>query len=242
METKSSITNNQYGYSGWRGGIGIAFGAPAKKMSDITELGYEIIWGDEDISCIKLLNIAIFRYFNCIVELSIKDPQGRYDFSNIEDKNQAAKLAFDAWAEINFGVKGLSKYADIRYFPEGKYGDVYGKMDLSSNNPLVGSIIDAYLKWFVDRDLKKGGIALDNAGKVPETFLKILEEKLHEKGLGIATNGCPEELLSHIDFFGNEGFPFTVDFARKIREKGFRGILAEFALQHLSPGELELYI
>ncbi len=238
-----SDDNPSNNYSGWQGGIGIAFGYPAKNIPDVTELGYEIEWGgDEDIKCAKILNISLFRYWNSIVELHIKDPGGRYDFSEIEDKNEAARLAFDAWAEISFGIKGLSKYASVKYTPDGNYGDVYGVMDLSSENPLVVAVIDTYLKWFIDKGVKKGGIALDNAGKVPIAFLEALNKKFHAKGLGIATNGCPEECLPFIDFFGNEGFPFTVDFARNIRSKGFKGILGEFTTRHLSSGELESYI
>ncbi len=31
-------------YSGWRGGISIAFGTPSRDIADVTELGYEINW------------------------------------------------------------------------------------------------------------------------------------------------------------------------------------------------------
>jgi hypothetical protein len=77
---------------------------------------------------------------------------------------------------------------------------------------------------------------------VPEAFLKALAQRLNARGLGIAANGCPDEYLSYIDFFGNEGFPFSIAFARSAREKGLRGILGEFTMQHLAPGELDSYL
>lgn len=240
MTTAMCVANNDY--SGWRGGIGIAFGNPGRIIPDITELGYEIAWGSEDLRCAKILDIAIFRYINSIVEISLKDPNGKYDFSQMTDKDEAARLAFDAWAEIHYGIKGLSKYATVRYKPEGSYGDVYGSMDFSSENPLVTAIIDTYLKWFVDNDIKRGGIALDNAGGMTEVFLGLVKKKFNEKGLGIASNGCPDRYFSYIDILGNEGFPYTIQYSRDIRSKGFCGILAEFTLQHLSPGELEAYL
>jgi hypothetical protein len=229
-------------YSGWRGGIGIAFGAPSRKIPDITELGYEIAWGDEDVARAKILNIAIFRYTNSRVEISLKDPRGKYDFSQVADKDEAAKLAFDAWAENLYGIKGLSKYAKVKYYPEGAYGDVYGTIDFSSENPLVNAIIDTYLKWFIDNGIKRGGIALDNAFDVTPVYLNLIKRKFNSRGLGIASNGCPDKYLSYIDVFGNEGFPFNIKYARDIRSRGFQGIFAEFTLQHLSPGELESYL
>jgi hypothetical protein len=42
--------------------------------------------------------------------------------------------------------------------------------------------------------------------------------------------------------FCNEGFPYTVEYARQSWAKGFRGILGEFTMQHLSSGELEAYL
>lgn len=228
-------------YSGWRGGIGIAFGS-ARHIPDATELGYEIIWGDENLACVKILDIVYFRYWNAAVETSIKDSQGRWDFSKIEDKNEAARLAFDAWAEINYGVKGLSKYANAKYVPAGAYGDVEGIMDLSSENPLVTAVIDNYLKWFKDNGINHGGIGIDNAANLPQTFLDILKKRFHAKGLGIASNGCPVQYLSYIDFMGGEGFPYTVEQAQEIRSKGFKGIQGEFTTQHLSPSEMELYL
>ncbi len=34
--------------SGWRGGIGIAFGTPSRAIADVSELGYDIVWGSDD--------------------------------------------------------------------------------------------------------------------------------------------------------------------------------------------------
>lgn len=231
-------------YSGWRGGIGITFGSPSRRIPDIMELGYEIMWGEEDYpeAVNSILGVSIFRYWNNVVECMLKDPGGKYDFSNMEDKQKASELAFDAWAEMQLETKGLSKYATVKYHPEGAYGDVYGAMDYSSENPLVNALVDSYLKWFKDNKIKTGGIALDNAGKLPENFLRSLRKRFIAQGLGIATNGCPEALLPYIDFFGEEGFPFTVPQAVEMRKKGLKGILGEFTMQHLSAGELESYI
>ena len=226
----------------WRGGIGITFGEPTRKIPDITELGYEIIWGDEHLPCVKALGLAVFRYWNSIVETSLKDPGGKYDFSEMGDKRKAAELAFDAWAELQYGVKGLSKYAKVRHNPGGAYGDVFGSMDLSSKNPLVKAVIRTYLNWFKENGVTSGGIALDNAGRVPEPFLKSLKRELNALGLGIATNGCPDRYLRYIDFFGNEGFPFSPESAKRARRKGFRGIFGEFALRQISSGDLESYL
>ena len=229
-------------HSGWRGGIGITFGAPSREIADVTELGYEIVWGGGEVQAAKALDVAVFSYWNSVVETSLKDPGGRYDFSRMADKNEAARLAFDAWTERSYGVKGLSRYASVRYRPDAPYGDVYGSMDLSSENDLVKAVIAKYLKWFDDHGIRQGGIGLDNAGKVPRAFLEALQRQLRARGLGIAANGCPDDYLSLIDFFGNEGFPFTLEYARQARTKGFRGILGEFTMQHLSGGELESYL
>jgi len=226
----------------WRGGIGITFGQPARKMPDITELGYEIIWGDEHLPCVKALDLAVFRYWNSIVETSLRDPGGRYDFSQLGDKQEAARLAFDAWAELQYGAKGLSRYARVRHNPGGAYGDVFGSMDLSSENPLVTAVVQTYLEWLKEKGITSGGIALDNAFRVPEPFLKALKRELNALGLGIATNGCPDRYLPYIDFFGNEGFPFSPESAKRARSKGFRGIFGEFTLRQISPGGLETYL
>ena len=45
------------GYSGWRGGIGIAFGNPSRTIPDVTELGYEIAWGSDDTRAVKTLDL-----------------------------------------------------------------------------------------------------------------------------------------------------------------------------------------
>ena len=87
-----------------------------------------------------------------------------------------------------------------------------------------------------------GGIALDNAGKVPREFLETLRRRLTPRGLGIAANGCPDKYMAYIDFFGNEGFPFSINYARRRRENGLHGILGEFTMQHLSGGELDAYL
>ena len=227
-------------FSGWRGGIGITFGTPSRDIADVTEMGYEIAWGSEDPRTIKALGISVFRYWNSIVETSLKG--SGYDFSELPDKDEAAKLAFDAWMERVYGVKGLSKFASVRYNPKGSYGDVYGSMDLSSENDLVKAVIAKYMQGFDKDGITRGGIGLDNAGKVPREFLETLARRLNARGLGIAANGCPDEYLTYIDFFGNEGFPFSIDYARRAREKGLRGILGEFTMQHLSGGELNAYL
>ena len=76
--------------------------------------------------------------------------------------------------ERPYGVKGLSKYATVRYNPEGAYGDVYGSMDLSSENDLVKAVIAGYMQGFDKDGITHGGIGLDNAGKVPREFLEAL--------------------------------------------------------------------
>ncbi|NUQ64957.1 MAG: hypothetical protein HUU20_21040 [Pirellulales bacterium] len=227
-------------FSGWRGGIGITFGTPSRDIADVTEMGYEIVWGGEDPRAVRALGISAFRYWNSIVETSLKG--SGYDFSQIPDKEEAARLAFDAWMERSYGVKGLSKYADVRYHPQGAYGDVYGSMDLSAENDLVKAVIAGYMQGFEKDGITRGGIGLDNAGKVPREFLEALARRLNARGLGIAANGCPDEYLAYIDFFGNEGFPFSINYARQAREKGLRGILGEFTMQHLSGGEIGAYL
>jgi len=227
-------------FSGWRGGIGITFGTPSRDIPDVTELGYEIVWGGEDPRAIKTLGIDVFRYWNSIVETSLKG--SGYDFNQMPNKDEAAKLAFDAWMERAYGVKGLSQYAAVRYHPKGAYGDVYGSMDLSSENDLVKAVIAKYMQGFDKDGIVHGGIGLDNAGKVPREFLEALARRLNARGLGIAANGCPDQYLPYIDFFGNEGFPFSINYARRAREKGLRGILGEFTMQHLSGGEIEAYL
>ncbi len=158
------------------------------------------------------------------------------------DKDEAAKLAFDAWMEHVYGVQGLSKYASVHYNPKGAYGDVYGSMDLSSENDLVKAVIAKYMRGFDKDGITHGGIGLDNAGKVPREFLETLARRLNARGLGIAANGCPDKYLSYIDFFGNEGFPFSINYARRARAKGLHGILGEFTTQHLSGGQLDAYL
>jgi hypothetical protein len=227
-------------FSGWRGGIGITFGTPSRDIADVTEMGYEIVWGGEDPRAIKALGVSVFRYWNSIVETSLKG--SGYDFSRMPDKDEAAKLAFDAWMERAYGVKSLSKYANVRYDPQGAYGDVSGSMDLSSENDLVKAVIARYMEGFDKDSIVHGGIGLDNAGKVPRQFLEALARRLNARGLGIAANGCPDQYLTHIDFFGNEGFPFSINYARRARQHGLRGILGEFTMQHLSGGEMEAYL
>jgi len=227
-------------FSGWRGGIGITFGTPSRDIADVTEMGYELVWGGEDPRAIRALGVSVFRYWNSIVETSLKG--AGYDFSQMPDKEAAAKLAFDAWMERGYGVQGLSKYAHVRYNPTGAYGDVYGSMDLSSENDLVKAVIAKYMQGFDKDGIIHGGIGLDNAGKVPREFLEALAHRLNARGLGIAANGCPDEYLTYIDFFGNEGFPFSINYARRAREKGLRGILGEFTMQHLSGGEMDAYL
>jgi hypothetical protein len=227
-------------FSGWRGGIGITFGTPSRDIADVTEMGYEIVWGGEDPRAIKTLGVSVFRYWNSIVETSLKGTG--YDFSQMSDKDEAARLAFDAWMERTYGVKGLSKYAKVHYDPKGAYGDVFGRMDLSSENDLVKAVIAKYMQGFDKDGIAHGGIGLDNAGKVPREFLETLARRLNASSLGIAANGCPDQYLPYIDFFGNEGFPFSINYARQAREKGLRGILGEFTMQHLSGGELDAYL
>ena len=232
-------------YSGWRGGIGIAFGQPATAIPDSMELGYEVAWGMESHPAETCrAGIASFRYWNSIVETYLKDQSTppRYDFSGMEDKQKAAELAFEKYAELNYGMKGLSKYATVKYKPDGTYGDVYGAMDLTGNNPLAEAVILSYMKWLNDQKVTNGGVGLDNAGKLPESFLIRLREEVTKHGLGIAANGCPDQFLKYVDIFANEGFPYTVQFSREVLAKGFRGILAEATMQHVSGGELELYL
>lgn len=237
------------GYSGWRGGIGITFGKPATKIPDVNELGYEVVWGAEDIKAVSALDIAMFKYWNGIVEVSLKGELNgaAWDFSEVPDKDKAAALAFDAWAEAAYGVKGLSKYATVRYFPAGNYGDVKGTMDLSSENPLVNAVIDTYLKYFREHSIKRGGIGIDNAATLPGDFLSILRRRLNPEGFGIAANCLPKNIENdpkafELDVAGAEGFPFPVEFARKLRTKGFNGIFCEFTMQHLSASELAAYL
>lgn len=231
-----------YRYAGWRGGIGVAFGQPATNIPDITELGLDIVWGGEDPQRAGMLDIAVFYYWNSVVEISLKDSNGKFDFSQMNDKEQAAKFAFDKFAQLRYGISGLSQYANVKYTPEGAYGDVYGEMDLSSNNPLVKAVVSSELKSLTEKGLKHGGLALDNAGKVPGSFLEYLQNTLHPKGFGIATNGGSEYLYHYIDFFGNEGFHFSQQTMNNMRAKGFNGILGEFVTRHLSSGELEKYL
>ena len=83
------------------------------------------------------------------------------------DKNEAAQLAFDALMERDYGVKGLSKFAHVRYDPEGAYGDVFGSMDLSTENELVKAVIASFVQRFEQEGITHGGIGLDNAGRCP---------------------------------------------------------------------------
>ena len=96
-------------FSGWRGGIGITFGTPSRDIADVTEMGYEIAWGGEDPRAIKSLGVSVFRYWNSIVETSLKG--AGYDFSQMPDKDEAARRAFnravepqDYWANFYQGV------------------------------------------------------------------------------------------------------------------------------------------
>ncbi|MBU0715173.1 MAG: hypothetical protein KJ964_07445 [Verrucomicrobia bacterium] len=242
-ERNAPMEESHYRFTGWDGGIGIAFGSPATTIPDVLELGYDIVWGAEIFARESAaMGTSMFRYWNSIIEISLKGPADAYDFSGMQDKQKAAELAFDAWAEIQYGAKGLSKYAKVQYKPDGTYGDVYGRMDLSSENPLVDAVINRYMKNFDDQGITKGGVGLDNTGVMPEFFLKRLREQCLKRGLGIAANGCPDKCLKYIDFFCNEGFPFTVRFARDTMAKGFNGIFGEFTMQHLSPGEFKLYL
>lgn len=231
-----------YKYSGWRGGIGVAFGQPTRNIPDITELGIDIVWGGEDANRTSILDIAVFDYWNSVVEISIKDPAGQYDFSHIEDKEKAAKMAFDKFAELQYGKPGLSSYAKVKYLPDGAYGDVYGEMDLSSINPLATAVISSRLDKLKKSGRKYGGVALDNAGKVPDIFMEYLQKSLHPAGYGIFTNGGPSHLYSYIDLFANEGFQFSQHTMNNMRSKGFKGVLAELLTRQLSSGELEKYM
>ena len=237
------------GFSGWRGGIGIAFGAPGAVIPDVTELGYEVYWGSEPPKVCSALDLAMFGYWNSVIEmgLSYTSPKTNYNFSAMADKDEAARLAFDAWAEISYGVKGLSQYATVRYFPQGTYGDVLGKMDLSSENPLTLAVIDTQVKRFTDNKLRRGGIGIDNLSAIPGGFIALLRSRLNPHGLGIAVNSFPKALkespyIRDIDVAGAEGFPYSVEFARTVRAKGFNGIFCEFTMQHLSSAELSAYL
>ena len=78
-------------FSGWRGGIGITFGTPSRDIADVTELGYEIVWGGEDPRHRSQLGISAFRYWNSIVETSLQG--SGYDFSQMPDKDEGAAEA-----------------------------------------------------------------------------------------------------------------------------------------------------
>ena len=120
--------------------------------------------------------------------------------------------------ERAYGVKGLSKYATVRHNPEGAYGDVYGSMDLSSENDLVKAVIAGYMQGFQGRHharRHRPGQRRQGASGVPAGAVPA-----ERRGLGIAANGCPDEYLTYIDFFGNEGFPFSINYARRARETG----------------------
>jgi hypothetical protein len=124
------------------------------------------------------------------------------------------------------GVKG-SRSSPLQ--PQGAYGDAHAWI-CPENAWCTASPGTCR----ADKDgITHGGIGLDNAGKVPREFLEALARRLNARGLGIAANGCPDEYLAYIDFFGNEGFPFSINDARRAREKGLRGILGEFTMQHL---------
>ncbi len=237
------------GFSGWRGGIGIAFGNPGTKIPDVTELGYEVCWGSEQPKARSALDLATFTYWNGIIEIDLtyKSSKGNYDFSAREDKDEAARLAFEAWAEINYGVKGLSKYATVRHAPQGSYGNVIGKMDLSSGNPLALAVVDTQVKALTDNQIKRGGIGIDNLSVIPGGFISLLKARLNPHGLGIAVNSTPAEVRANpfirdIDVAGAEGFPYSIECAREVRAKGFTGIFCEFVMQHMSAAELSAYL
>jgi hypothetical protein len=183
-------------YSGWRGGIGIVGGFAALEIPDVTELGYEIFWAVMKIYVLrKTLDIAVFRNWNSIIEINLKDSRGHYDYSQLLIKMRLHAAPFDAWAERYYGMKGLSRYARILYKLGGSYGDIYGSMDLSSENDLVKAIISKQLNFFKSNGLMRGGIGLDNAASVPRPFLEALQKSFHERGLGIAANGCPTHIF-----------------------------------------------
>ncbi len=237
------------GFSGWRGGIGIAFGNPAVKISDVTEFGYEVCWGSEQPKARLALDLATFGYWNGIIEINLayRSSKGNYDFSANEDKDEAARQAFEAWAEIQYGVKGLSKYATVRYAPQGSYGNVIGKMDLSSGNPLAIAVVDTQVKALTDNQIKRGGIGIDNLSVIPGDFISLLKARLNPHGLGIAVNSTPAEVRTNpficdIDVAGAEGFPYSIECAREVRAKGFKGIFCEFVMQHMSAAELSAYL
>ena len=232
----------EYQYSGWRGGIGVAFGQPSLSIPDVTELGVEIVWGSEDPKRAEMLDIAVFDYWNSVVEISLKDPNGRYDFSKMADKNEAAILAFDKFSELQYGIAGLSKYAKVQYKPDGAYGDVYGEMDLSSINPLAKAVVASRLEALKKNGRKHGGLAMDNAGKIPGVFLEYLQDNLHQNGFGTFTNGGSDDLYRYIDLFAIEGFHFSQQTMQTMQSKGFKGILSEFSTRQLSSGEMEKYL
>ncbi len=233
------------GYSGWRGGIGITFCHLGETIADVTELGYEMCWGAERPQICEALDLTLFQYWNGIIEVNLKDK--RYDFSAMADKEEAARLAFDAWAEINYGEKGLSKYATVQYAPKGYYGNVLGRMDLASENPLTTAVVNKRVKRLLDEKIKRGGIGIDNFPVMAGPFITLLKNKLNPHGLGIAVNGDPREMVKNpsvcdIDVAGVEGFRCSVEEARAIRAKGFDGIFCEFVMQHMSASELEAYL
>ena len=47
-EARPAHRQRRRDFSGWRGGIGITFGTPSRDIADVTEMGYELVWGGED--------------------------------------------------------------------------------------------------------------------------------------------------------------------------------------------------
>ena len=233
-------------HSGWRGGIGLACENPSDYIENVSELGYDLCWTWDNPRVIRGLDIALFKYWNGVIETNLngKDSasgtEGTWDYGALADKNEAARFACDALFENLYGVKGLSAYAKIIYRPDAYY-KVGGRMDLSSENPLVKAIESTYLNWFQTHKIAHGGIALDNAARLPKEYLESLRRCLTAHNYGVATNGARDELFPFIDIFGYEGFPFTIDYMRQARRNGFKGVMAEFTMQHLSAGELAAY-
>ena len=229
----------------WQGGIGITFGNPAAIIPDITELGYEIKWGGGAYLRNKALKEKNLKYWNGIIEIYLKDKKRGYNFEHIKDKRKASKYAFNAWAKYEYREDNLAEYATVCHKPNGNYGDVSGSMDLSSPNPLVKAILKSFDNFFKKNKAYRG-IAIDNALKIPASFLKQLHKVTKENNCVISVNTIPQNLskekLKYIDIIGGENFQYDYNRVRQLRAKGFNGYFFEFTKQHLNSRELESYL
>ena len=148
-------------FSGWRGGIGITFGTPSRDIADVTEMGYEIVWGGEDQRAIKTLGVSVFRYWNSIVETSLKG--SGYDFSRMPDKDEAAKLAS---AAAPAGEAGVAHAGAVN--AEGKVEEVKrreaGLDRITGRSPEKAPLVARYR-----RDIANGIYLFVDSGQPEET-------------------------------------------------------------------------